>query len=230
MNNGILGKKKVKGIALKTIEEIERIKNSNSSLGSDVVSAAASVSRVFGRYVDYVQFETPKKPAYIILLDYPEKKLQYLHGGITGIAKKYVGKKFSVVMKDLLIEMGNCDGAVVVGEDGKVLRVGAQLTKLDTKKILNERKKEYGDLGSPGRLLGFSNDIGTRHTSALVASYQQEGIKVITLSEETGDLRVYENGRIIASSNENDRIHELKINKRTAQTSFIGKLAALSMF
>ena len=81
MNNGILGKKKVKGIALKTIEEIERIKNSNSSLGSDVVSAAASVSRVFGRYVDYVQFETPKKPAYIILLDYPEKKLQYLHGG-----------------------------------------------------------------------------------------------------------------------------------------------------
>ena len=105
------------------------------------------------------------------------------------------------------------------------------LTYILVKKLpLNERKKEYGDLGSPGRLLGFSNDIGTRHTSALVASYQQEGIKVITLSEETGDLRVYENGRIIASSNENDRIHELKINKRTAQTSFIGKLAALSMF
>ena len=230
MNKCFLGKKRIKGIALKTIEEIDRIKNSNYGLGSDVVHAAASVSRVFGRYVDYVQFETPKKPAYIILLDFSENNLQYLHGGVTGIAEKYVGKRFTNVMTDLLNEMGNCDGAVVVNREGKVLRVGAQLTKLDTKKILNERKKEFGELDSPGRLLGFANDVGTRHTSALVASYQHEGTKVITLSEETGDLRVYENGRIIASSNENDRIHELKRTRIPVKTSFIGKLAALSMF
>ncbi|MBS3162434.1 diadenylate cyclase [Candidatus Woesearchaeota archaeon] len=230
MNKNLLGQKKIKGITLKTIEEIDQIKNNNYGLSYDVVHAAASVSRILGRYVDYVQFETPKKPAYIILLDFNEKNLQYLHGGVTGIAEKYIGKKFTEVMKGLLIEMGNCDGAVVVGNDGKVLRVGAQLTKLDTKKIIRERKKEYGDLGSPGRLLGFANDVGTRHTSALVASYQNEGTKVVTLSEETGDLRVYENGRIIASSNVDDRIHELKKVRIENKPTFLGKIAALSMF
>jgi hypothetical protein len=230
MNNSFLGKSRVKGLTLKAVELVDKIKNNNYGLSSDVVHAAASVSRVFGRYVDYVQFETPKKPAYLIILDFPEKNLRYLHGGITGLAEKYNGKKFKDVMKNLLIEMGNCDGAVVVGVDGKVLRVGAQLTKLDTKEILKERRKEYGNLGSPGRLLGFASDVGTRHTSALVASYQHEGSKVITLSEENGDIRVYEQGRIVASSNANDRIHELKKIKRPLKASFLTKLAALSMF
>ena len=230
MNKEVLGKGRIKGLVLRTFEEVERIKDSNCGLGSDVVNAAASVSRVFGRYVDYVQFETPKKPAYIILLDFPEQKMKNLHGGVTGLAEKYIGKKFKSVMKELLIEMGNCDGAVVVGKDGKILRVGAQLINLDTKKIVKERKNEYGSLGSPGRLLGFANDIGTRHTTALVASYQHEGSKVLTLSEETGDLRVYEGGRIIASTNENDRVYQLKKARKYMKTSFLGKLAALSMF
>lgn len=195
-----------KGLLLKTVKEIDKIRRRHYGLGYDIKHAAASASRVFGRFVSYVQFDTPKKPAYLVLLGMPEENLRDTHNGAVGIATKYLGKSFVKVMPQLLHDIGNCDGAVVVDQDGKVARVGAQLTNLDTKKLIRERKKEHGRMENPARLLGFCEEVGTRHTSAIVASYKHQGIQVVTLSEESGDIRVYENGRIIASTNKKDRI------------------------
>src|SRR3989338_7188124 len=205
------GKKKQKktvqkGLLLKTVKEIDHIRKKHFGLGYDIKHAAASASRVVGRFVSYVQFETPKKPAYLVLLGVPEESLRDTHNGAIGIATKYLGKPFSKVMPQLLEDIGNCDGAVVVDQEGKVARVGAQLTNLDTKKLIRERKKEFGKMENPALLLGFAGEIGTRHTSAIVASYKHQGIQVVTLSEESGDIRIYENGTIIASTNRRDRI------------------------
>jgi hypothetical protein len=207
---GLLGKSKVKGLTLKTVEEIEKIRKRYFGLGYDCAHAAASVSRVFGRFIDYVQFDTPKRPAFIVLLDLPDEGLKNVHNGLAGETVKYIGKPFKNVMTHLLEDVGNCDGAIVVDREGKVVRVGAQLINLDTKKILKDRRREVLCDDNPTKILGFGNDVGTRHTSALVASYQHKGAKVITLSEETGDLRVYEKGRIIASTNSQDRIYGIK--------------------
>ena len=211
LERGLLGKSRVKGLTLQTVEEIEKLRKQYYGLGYDFVHAAASVSRVFGRYIDYVHFETPKKPAYVIVLNMPEEGMKNVHGGLTGLGEKYNGKLFKSIMKNLLNEMGNCDGAIIVDAHGKVARVGAQLINFDTKKILSDRKKELLlQTENANKLLGFGDDVGTRHTSAIVSSHKHPETKIITLSEESGHLRVYEKGRIIASTNEKDRIHKLK--------------------
>lgn len=196
-------------LLLKTVKEIDKIRKQHYGLTYDCKHAAASVSRVFGRFVSYVQFDTPKKPAYLVLLGMPEESLKDTHNGVTGLATKYLGKPFAKVMPQLLQDIGNCDGAVIVDNSGKVVRVGAQLINLDTRKLLRERKREYGK-EHPAKLLGFSEDVGTRHTSAIVASYKHADTRIITLSEESGDIRIYENGRILASTNNKDRVHRRK--------------------
>jgi len=231
LERGFLGKSRVKGLTLQTIEEIEKIRKQYHGLGYDCVHAAASVSRVFGRFIDYVQFDTPKKPAFVVVLNMPEEGLKNIHGGMTGLGEKYNGKSFKSVIKGLLTEMGNCDGAIVVDTKGKVMRVGAQLINLDTKKILSDRKKELLiQTNNVNRLLGFGDNVGTRHTSAIVSSQKHPETKVITLSEESGHLRVYEKGRIIASTNDKDRIHELKrasFKYSTINSSPFEKIASL---
>ena len=193
-------------LLFKTLKEIDSIRKQHYGLSYDCMHAAASVSRVFGRFVSYVQFDTPKKPAYLVILGMPEENLRDTHNGKTGLATKYLGKPFTKIMPQLLKDIGNCDGAVIVDDSGKVVRVGAQLINLDTRRLLRERKREYGKHETPARLLGFADEVGTRHTSALVASYKHQGIQIITLSEESGDIRVYENGRIVASTNVKDRV------------------------
>lgn len=196
-------------LLLRTVKEIDKIRKQHYGLSYDCKHAAASVSRVFGRFVSYVQFDTPKKPAYLVILGMPEENLKDTHNGVTGMATKYLGKPFTKVMPQLLQDIGNCDGAVIVDDSGRVVRVGAQLINLDTRKLLKERKKEFGK-EHPAKLLGFSEDVGTRHTSAIVASYKHPGVRIVTLSEESGDIRIYENGRILASTNRKDRIHKRK--------------------
>ncbi len=193
-------------LLLKTIKEMDVIRKKNYGLGYDIKHAAASASKVLGRFVSSVQFNTPKKPAYLVLLGMTEEQIKDTHNGETGIATKYLGKHFSKVMPELLKDIGNCDGAVITDEKGKVVRVGAQLTNLDTKKLLKERKRELGKKDNSAKILGFCDEVGTRHTSAIVASYKHEGVHVITLSEESGDIRIYHQGRIIASTNQKDRI------------------------
>lgn len=203
-------KNSMNGLLLRTVKEIDRIRQEHYGLSYDCKHAAASVSRVFGRFVSYVQFDTPKKPAYLVILGMPEEYLKDTHNGVTGLATKYLGKPFTKVMPQLLKDIGNCDGAVIVDNAGKVVRVGAQLINLDTRGLLRERKREYGKNENPAKLLGFAEEVGTRHTSAIVASYKHAGTRIVTLSEESGDIRIYENGKILASTNFKDRIHRKK--------------------
>ncbi len=220
----------MKGLLLRTVKEIDQIRQEHYGLSYDCKHAAASVSRVFGRFVSYVQFDTPKKPAYLVLLGMPEENLKDTHNGVTGIATKYLGKPFAKVMPQLLKDIGNCDGAVVVNNAGKVVRVGAQLINLDTRGLLRERKRELGKNENPAKLLGFSEEVGTRHTSAIVASYKHKGIRVVTLSEESGDIRIYEDGKILASTNHRDRVNRRKgiAIKQQEQTSPLEKIAELA--
>lgn len=224
----------MKGLLLRTVKEMDRIRQEHYGLSYDCKHAAASVSKVFGRFVSYVQFDTPKKPAYLILLGMPEENLKDTHNGVTGLATKYLNKPFTKVMPQLLKDIGNCDGAVIVNDAGKVVRVGAQLINLDTRGLLRERKRELGKNENPAKLLGFAEEVGTRHTSAIVASYKHQDVRVVTLSEESGDIRIYENGKILASTNPRDRVHRkkgigIRHHEETSPLEKIAELATMSV-
>ena len=47
---------------------------------------------------------------------------------------------------------------------------------------------------------GFGERVTTRHYSALGASFHLEGLVTYTLSEESGNIRRYENGKISFST------------------------------
>ena len=222
----LVGKSRLNGTILRTVKEIGHIQKQHQSVLTDFVRTASSFSKILGRFIHPAQIETPKKPAYIILLDFPEQYLKYVHGGTTGLAERYTGKPFNKIMPELLKDVGNCDGAIIVDDTGTVVRVGAQLISLDTRKLTKERKKEYGKNENPSALFGFGSQVGTRHTSALVATHKYPGIKAITLSEESDDVRVYKKGRIIASTHPKDRVHGLKRIPKQRTTSFFTRLAA----
>lgn len=222
----LIGKSRLRGTVLRTVKEMEKIQRQHQTVLTDFVRAASSVSKIVGRFIRPAELQTPKKPAYLVLVDFPDRYLKYVHGGTDGIAEKYLGKPFHRVLPGLLREVGNCDGAVIVDNSGTVVRVGAQLIKLDTRKVLKEREKEFGKAGNPSVILGFGNSVGTRHTSALAATHAYKGVKALTLSEESDDIRVYKLGRIIASTHPQDRIHGLKRAPRRQSASFFTRFIA----
>ncbi len=89
------------------------------------------------------------------------------------------------------------DGAILISKDGTIERSGVQLD-IDLIKFLKTMKLNWdGDLASQ---LGFANPVSMRHLSGIASSLQFKGTTVFTRSEETGDIRAYEEGKIIFST------------------------------
>jgi DNA integrity scanning protein DisA with diadenylate cyclase activity len=53
---------------------------------------------------------------------------------------------------------------------------------------------------------GFKTKVHTRHLSAISASYQLKDTTVYTISRKTNDLRIFEKGKIVYSTVEEERI------------------------
>jgi DNA integrity scanning protein DisA with diadenylate cyclase activity len=86
------------------------------------------------------------------------------------------------------------DGAILIDAAGDILRSGVMIEGLRPRQVAEKMNPgTYPDLSSQ---FGFKGKVHTRHLSAIAASYVFRPTTVFTMSEETGDLHVFEGGRI----------------------------------
>jgi len=100
--------------------------------------------------------------------------------------------------KKSIVNTINFDGAILIDARGNVLHSGAMIEGLRpraTARAVNPHGT--GDLSSQ---FGFRKKVHMRHIAAITSSYLFKGTTIFTVSEETGDLHIFENGRIMYSS------------------------------
>jgi len=90
------------------------------------------------------------------------------------------------------------DGAILINERGIVTDSGIFIGGLHPSYVANELKlPSSDDLSSR---FGFKIKIRTRHLSAISASYQLKDTTIYIISKKTGDLRIFEEGKIVYST------------------------------
>ena len=100
------------------------------------------------------------------------------------------------------MKIAHGDGAVLVFGSGRIYKTDVYLRGIDPQRILGTtRKSKQAPGAETAHLLGFRDEhVGTRHMTAIGASYQMKGSVIVTLSEETANIRVFYKGRIIFST------------------------------
>lgn len=91
------------------------------------------------------------------------------------------------------------DGAILVNKDCVVMHSGVVIEGLRPSVVAD--KLNPGNFRDLSEQLGFKGKVHTRHLSAITSSYIFNGTTVFTMSEETGDFHIFEEGRIIYSTN-----------------------------
>lgn len=114
-------------------------------------------------------------------------------GSIFGIAGKSDSEVLEVLKKTV-----DFDGAILVDASGGILASGIYLENMKPKEAVVEMGlRPASDLSET---FGFKRKVHTRHLTAIAASYRLKNTTVYVVSEEDGSLRVFENGKIIAST------------------------------
>lgn len=97
-----------------------------------------------------------------------------------------------------IVSTVNFDGAILIDPAGNILHSGIVIEGLHPRLLANKLSpRSSADLSTR---LGFRKKVHTRHLSAIAASYIFKGTTVFTVSEETGDIHIFEKGRIIFST------------------------------
>jgi len=86
------------------------------------------------------------------------------------------------------------DGAILINKFGEVVQNDTGLL-FNPKAYLKERGKDCHGLS---KQFCFEENVGTRHIAAKSYSLEQE-VVVVTLSEETGHIRVFDRGYTVYS-------------------------------
>jgi len=97
-----------------------------------------------------------------------------------------------------IVKTVDFDGAILIDPRGNVLHSGAMIEGLRpraTARKLNPRRAP--DLSAQ---FGFRRKVHMRHIAAITSSYIFKGTTVYTISEESDDMHIFENGRIVYST------------------------------
>jgi DNA integrity scanning protein DisA with diadenylate cyclase activity len=106
---------------------------------------------------------------------------------------------FDIDTLDRITSTINFDGAILINCDGKILHSGIVIEGLRPRKMAEALYPADGFIDLSMRL-GFKKKVHTRHLSAIAASWELKGTTVFTISEETRDMHIFENGHIIFST------------------------------
>jgi DNA integrity scanning protein DisA with diadenylate cyclase activity len=106
---------------------------------------------------------------------------------------------FDTTTLDKITSTINFDGAILIDCDGKILHSGIVIEGLRPRKLAEALYPNDGAVDLSMRL-GFQKKVHTRHLSAIAASWELKGTTVFTISEETRDMHIFENGHIIFST------------------------------
>jgi DNA integrity scanning protein DisA with diadenylate cyclase activity len=100
--------------------------------------------------------------------------------------------------EDHIVNTRNFDGAILVDGNGNILRSGVMIEGLRPSATANElHPHRTGDLSTR---FGFRRKVHVRQLAAITSSYLFKGTTIFTISEETGDLHIFENGLIVHST------------------------------
>jgi DNA integrity scanning protein DisA with diadenylate cyclase activity len=92
----------------------------------------------------------------------------------------------------------NFDGAILVDSLGNILHSGVMIEGLRPRATADKiNPTRSDDLSSQ---FGFKKKVHMRHITAITSSYLFKGTTIFTVSEETNDLHIFENGKIIYST------------------------------
>ncbi len=91
------------------------------------------------------------------------------------------------------------DGAILVNKNCMVMHSGVVIEGLRPSMVAD--KLNPGNFRDLSEQFGFKGKVHTRHLSAITSSYIFNGTTVFTVSEETGDFHIFEEGGIIYSTN-----------------------------
>lgn len=94
------------------------------------------------------------------------------------------------------------DGALLIDRRGNLVHSGAVIESL--RPGIVGQKLNPGDFKDLSEQFGFKQKVHLRHLTAITASYTLKDTTVFTVSEETGDFHIFENGRIIYSTVERE--------------------------
>jgi hypothetical protein len=90
------------------------------------------------------------------------------------------------------------DGAILIDGAGNILHSGVMIEGLRPNKAATEiNPGQFSDLSAQ---FGFKEKVHTRHLAAITASHVFEGTTIFTVSEETGKIHVFEDGKIVYAS------------------------------
>jgi hypothetical protein len=98
-----------------------------------------------------------------------------------------------------IVKTINFDGAILINASGCILHSGTMIEDLQPKEAA---EKIHPDQSSPdlSSQFGFKKKVHMRHLAAITSSFIFKGTSVFTVSEETRDFHIFENGRIIYST------------------------------
>jgi len=99
------------------------------------------------------------------------------------------------------------DGAILINNKGDILHSGVMIEGLWPRKVA--AKVNPGQFRDLSEQFGFKKKVHTRHLSAIAASYIFKNTTVFTVSEETGNFHIFENGQIVFSTASGE-IHNVK--------------------
>lgn len=92
----------------------------------------------------------------------------------------------------------NFDGAILIDRKGNVIHSGIIIEGLRPKIIA--QKINPGRFKDLSEQFGFKEKVHSRHLAAIASSYIFKKTTVFTVSEETGNFHIFENGKIIYSN------------------------------
>ena len=93
------------------------------------------------------------------------------------------------------------DGAILVDKNCVVTHSGVVIEGLRPSMVAH--KLNPGNFRDLSEQFGFKGKVHTRHLSAVTSSYVFPGTTVFTVSEETGDFHIFEEGKIIYNTKHN---------------------------
>lgn len=89
----------------------------------------------------------------------------------------------------------NFDGAILINNKGTIIHSGIIIEGLRPKVVAD--KINPGNFRDLSEQFGFHKKVHARHLSAITASYIFKGTTVVTVSEETDSLHIFEGGKIV---------------------------------
>ena len=163
-----------------------------------------------------VVFQTEKLP-YMKSINSDNPSHDYFHNRLVNVLNGKIWPSLCECLSNVFYN----DGVIVVDpKTGRVMQSDGYLTPL-VKRYLNKRGKILDENNKPitkvSKQFGFEGHAATRHIYAKAYSWQK-GVVIMTLSQDTGCIRVFDRGYTVYSDNEAE-VEKIPVSKEPQYAS-----------